>query len=109
MCVFLSNDFSEFGFGSILLFYGDVDRGDGFFAIKATTLHHIFVVGAVVCGAFAYCCGRAKWELVAGAGGIEYGLVGFSDRLLGRIVRQLLDGSLLVAVFLQEAVEFLAG
>ena len=91
-----------------MLSYGDVDDGGSLFAVEAAALDGVFVVGAVVSGALAYSFWRTEWELVVRAGGIEDGLVGISYGLLSRIVGQLLDSTLLIAILLQETVEFLS-
>ena len=51
----LSNNLGELWFGTCLLANGDVDNGGSLFSVEATALDCIFVVGAVVSGAFAYC------------------------------------------------------
>ena len=85
----LAYNFGEFRLSPLLLTYGDVDGGGGFFTIEAATHDYKLVIDAVVSGAAPYGLRSAKWELIVGTGSIEDGFVGICYWLLSGIVWQL--------------------
>ena len=103
----LANYFCKFRFGTLSLSYGDVDGRSGLLAVKATALHDELIVVAVFSRALADGLWCAEGELVRRTSGIEDGLVCLCHRLLGRVLWQQADRSLLIGVLYQEAVEFL--